>query len=913
MNGREAQMKTTHMKIITGRLLLTFTAACLAVPAFAQTSAREYSLEIERQPVADALIEFSRQTGLQFGYFPQNPTEKILVGPLSGRYTADAAITQLLLPSGLSFERLNERTIAVTGPASTKSQHRGLLGTERKTDHRTAHSFMRLADLRLAEEPAAEDVQQTGAAANAREAESDNNKRKRQREVLEEIIVTARKRTERLQDVPISIAVVSADEIDRRGLVGAEDYLRDIPGLNHLPSGYGESIVIRGLTTGTTQQNFWDGSTVATYFGETPTTTSAGTGAGGTIDVKLLDVERVEVLRGPQGTAFGNASMGGAVRTIPVAPKLDRFEGKVGAGYSVTSGTGGDNYTVQAVGNLPLIKDKLAIRATAYQYEESGFYRNRAGSDSAFQAAEVTPYGAEAFATDEEEVGAYYAAGGRIAALFQASDDLRFTLSYLLQKTETDSFPVANSGTYEQTLLQVAPAHVVRGQEGGIFDTDIDIANAMMEYNLGWANLLATYSYTKSGSIQSAAFGTIGLGWPESYLADSDHREHVGEIRLATQFDGAWNFLAGLYAEDLKDEYLADYIWHGDPATNFLAPGVEFMGVYPDRRNLEQKAAFGEVSWELLQGLTLTGGVRVYEYDRTFQVDAVGPPWGDDGLHIREDTTDSGENFRASLSYKLDDALLYATWAQGFRLGPLQTGVPSGVCDLDGDGIVDGTTSITVESTRIVNDDSVDSYELGGKFALLDRRLTIDAAVFRTEWSQIPVTVTGGSGGCPRGWLANVGDAQVEGVEFQANYQITEPFSVNFGGSWIDARLTKDVAALGVSKGDSLPSSPEFNANLSAQYEFGIGGYKAFVRADSIYVGSFYGNLQESPITKSDGYVKLDASARVEIGNLNVDLFVRNLTNEDAFTFREGFSWVGEFYGYRLRPRTIGFRLGYTF
>lgn len=902
-------MKTTHMKTIAGGLL-TFTAACLAVPAFAQTSAREYSLEIERQPVADALIEFSRQTGLQFGYFPENPTEKILVGPLSGRYTADAAITQLLLPSGLSFERLNERTIAVMGPASTKSQRRGLLGTERKTDHRTAHSFMRLADLRLAEEPATEDVQQTGTAANARESESDNDKRKRQRGVLEEVIVTARKRTERLQDVPISIAVVSADDIDRRGLVGAADYLRGIPGVNQTDVGYGgQSIILRGLETTTFSQNFSGGTTAATYFGETPTTNSSGL-LGSNVDIKLVDIERVEVLRGPQGTAFGNSSMGGAVRTIPAAPKLNRFEGRLGAGYSLTSGTGGTNYNLQAVGNLPLIDDRLAVRATAYAFSDSGIYHNRAGSDAAFQAV-FAPFGVEAFASDDDEVGAYYSTGARVAALFKASDHLRFTLSYLTQKNETDGSPGANSGRYEQAFLRVAPGHVFRGQTGGIVDTSIDIANAVMEYDLSWADLLATYSYLEGGAENAVPVGNANLPWPISAKQFSPHRERSGEIRLATKFDGAWNFLAGLYAENQDDAYDSDWIWFGDPATNFFSlAGERDLLDYVDRRDLKQKAAFTEVSWEFLPRFTLTGGVRAYDYERTTRIDTSGPLVGGTVSSRRNDADANGENFRANLSYKpSDDTLLYAGWAQGFRLGRPQPEVPSGACDIDGDGLIDGT-SVTIESTGHVDSDGVDNYELGGKFALRDRRLTIDAALFRMDWSDLPALVTPG---CGFSYTANAGGARSEGIELQANFHVTDAFRVEVGGSWIDARLTKDVPVQGFKAGDRLPASPKVNANLGLQYEFDIAGHAAFVRADSIYVGPFFAVVGDSsPDTEAGDYVKLDATARVTMRNLNIDLYVRNLTNEDALTHLV--SGLGNlFFGYRLRPRTIGIQLGYSF
>jgi iron complex outermembrane recepter protein len=842
--------------------LLASIVACIGFlgtpPALAQSTTLE--LNIPAQPMEATLRHLAEKHKVQVVFSP-TVVRGVMAPELRGSYTIDQAMQRLTEGTQLSYSFNGRDTVVVK---------------EKSEERRAAPTTSLPSDVHKAES----------------------------------IMVTATKREERLIDVPMSVAVVTKDEIDRRGLVSAADYLRGIPGVNQVDSAIGQSIVIRGIETSLLAQNALSGPTIATYFGETPTTTSAGLGGGTNVDLKLVDIERVEVLRGPQGTAFGNSSLGGAVRTIPVAPRLDRFEGRVGASYSATSGTGGDNYMGQAVINVPLVNDKAAIRAVAYQFKESGFYRNRAGSDAAFRAVAATPYGAEAFATNEENVGAYYAAGARAAALFQASDDLKFTLSYLSQKTESDGFALATSGTYEQTVLQIPLEHVVRGRKGGVFDTDIDLANAVMEYSLGWANLLATYSYIKSGTTASLPFTYAEFNFPWSSVGRSDHREYVGEIRLATKLDGAWNLLAGLYAEEVRDDSGQDNVWYGDPASNFIAPGVRSFGDRFEKRNLKQKAAFGEASWEFVPRLTLTGGVRTYKYDRTAQVDTTGPLYGN--THDLGNTTASGATGRANLSFKPDDGvLLYAGWSQGFRLGKPQAGLPSGVCDRDGDGIVDGT-SIAIESTRKTNADNVDNYELGGKFALLDRRLTIAADVFRMDWSGMPLTVTVPSCNFLT-YLANGRKAVSEGIELQTSFQITKPFRIDFGGSWIRARLTEDAPAANAFKGDRLPGSPQTTVNLSLQYEFVIGGYKAFARADSIYVGSFYGDLQQTANLKTNGYAKLDASTRVEIGSLNIELFVRNLTNEDSFTNRGAFNNVGPFYGYRLRPRTIGFQVGYVF
>ena len=855
---------------------LSLSLFLLGGTAIAQTHDQPFEITIPAGNLAEALEKLGDQSGLQIMYEPA-VARGIRVAAVNGKITPGDALTRLLAQTGLEADRVNDKTVV-----------------------------LRRADAKQEPKPVKKEQAEPSAA---------NRPAQESSEQLEEIIVTASKRKERLQDVPISISVVTADDIDRRGLVGAADYLRGTPGANQVEGAPSQTIVIRGTESNTTFQGFRGGETTGTYFGETPTMGVAGM-AGANVDIKLVDIERVEVLRGPQGTAFGGTSMGGAVRTIPMVPKLNQFEGSLGAGYSATSGTGGENHSFQAVGNIPLVTDKLAIRALAYAFSDSGFYRNRAGSDPAFQTAIAIPFGAAAFATDEEEVGDYYVSGGRISALFQASDELRFTFAYLTQKNETDGVAVANSGTYEQTIFQVAPEHALRGQTAGGIDQSIDIGNVTMEYGLGWADLLATYSHIEGGTTYVRPWTSIGFNFPVSNYIETPHRAQVGEVRLATHLDGAWDFLLGLYAEKSEDDYLSDTIWFGNPARNIYgAQAGRDLEDFLERRHLKQQAAFGEASWEFLPSWTLTGGVRAFAYDRSGRIDESGPTAGGSPPPILGRIEDSGTTFRGNLSYQpSDNAHLYAGWSQGFRIGGPQRGLPAGACDRDGDGIADGT-DVNIESTRTIGADEVDSYELGGKFALLDRRLTIDAAVFRMEWTGMPVsrTISSPNPGCGGGFSVNAGTALSEGIELQANWQATDSLRVDLGGSYIHARLTEDVPAQRFVAGDRLPGAPKVNGSLGLQQDFAIGSHAAFVRTDAIYIGSFFGDVLQSPVTESGDYVKIDATARVAIDKLNIDLYVRNLTNEDAFTFRGSYNFagLGDAYGYRLRPRTIGLQLSY--
>ncbi len=877
------------------RLYGTVSTLVLALALTGQAAwAADKSFDIPAQPLSKALLQYSQQSDVVVAA-PYPLVEGKQAPALKGNMAPDVALDRLLAGSGLRASAGPNGEVMIQPVAQRLS---GATPPPRPGEA-----------ARVKETQAANPIQ-TAAAEPTSAAASRSEERLSQ---VEEVVVTATRRAQNIEDVPISMAVLTAAEIDRRGLINSADYLRSIPGVSQTEGFPGQAVTIRGLETTRDLQNYGSGTTVATYFGETPTSNSAGLGGGSNIDLKVVDIARVEVLRGPQGTSFGDSSMGGAVRTIPVAPKLDRFEGKVAAGYSRTSGTGGDNYNVQAIGNIPLVADKLALRVTGYQDRDDGFYRNRAASDSTFAARAVTPYGAQAFALDKEHVGSHAVVGARAAALFQGSDDFRFTATYVKQKTEINGPPVATSGGYDQTTLQVAPEHVVRGQTGGASDTDIDLVNALAEFKLSWADLLASYSYVSSTSTQAYQYTYINSLFPASFKADSRHLEHIGELRLVTNFSGPWNFIAGLYIQRVRDKEFNDYLWYGTPATSIFRPQQRALGTFFDRRTLTQKAAYGEASWEIVPRLVLTGGVRGYKYDRTFHYDADGTPFfGAAGVHVLTDTGVSGATGRVNLSYKItDDALVYGGWSQGFRLGQLQRGVPPGTCDLNNDGVIDGT-NITVASTRKLNSDTVENFEVGGKFATHNRRLMVSADAFHMNWSGMPIRAIAPCSGVTQSYTANAGSSTSQGVEFQANVRVTDAIRLDVGGSYVDAKLSEAIGQpLNAPKGTRLPS-PKVNANLGLEYGFQVAGYQTFLRTDVVYVGPFSSTVSLLPNTVAGDYVRIDLSARVEVRNFNVTLFVDNLGNEDAFTYRYS-SNLGPLWGSRLQPRTIGLRAGYSF
>ncbi len=892
--------------------------------AHAQTAT--YQFDLPAQPLADALRAVGRQTSKNILFDPAL-VERITAPALRAQLTLSEAVNQLLAGTRLSIRDIPPNTLVVQDGASAGSVSTPLRADETAAP-KTAEETLRLTQA-ASSSASAQKTPSAGSSDSSpsrsgspTDAANDSGSRG-----IQEIIVTAQKRAERIQDVPISIAVMTGQDIERRGFIGMEDYLRAIPGVSQIDrGGIDNTIVIRGISVTPQNENLSTGGpTAASYFDEVLITSAAGKFAGG-IDVRPVDIERIEVLRGPQGTTFGAAALGGAVRMIPVKPKLDGFGARLAGNYSNTGKLGGDNSMIQGMVNLPVLADKVAIRAVAYRYDESGFFRNVAGVDPGTLATAATR-GLTDYVSGfvQDDVGRMTTVGGRFAALWQATDRLQLSVNFLTQRIEQDGDPTATVGPYEQARIPVDPRDRVRGEEGGTGDTHMDLASAVLSYDLGWSDLTAIGSWINSGSDWSYSADRVGILNPSSRASGRD-KYLTGEVRLASKFTGRLQFLGGLFAQEWDDASLQVFHWPGTPAQNFWVTDPQSVSLQTFERT--QNAIFGEVSYGFTEKLTLSLGGRYFEYEERaaalVEGGILGVPGGiplvplGAGVPVLSRGKDQGSTYKAQLAYKpTSDGLLYASWAQGYRIGPPDgPGVPAGNCDIDNDGRVDNT-NVTLESTKHVDPDELDSYELGAKFAFMDGRLALNASVYHIDWTGVPVRVqpTFSTSLCT--FTANAGEATSEGMDLQLSFLATPGLRIDMSGGYTDAKLSKDVPAQGWRKGDRLPASPKLNANLGAQYEFDLASHRTFVRADTTYVGDFYGDLLETPGLKAGDYIQVDARAGVAIKKASVELFVHNLTNEDAYTWRgiggSASGAVKPFYGYRLQPRTVGIQLTYDF
>ena len=647
------------------------------------------------------------------------------------------------------------------------------------------------------------------------------------------------------------------------------------------------SVVIRGIASSPQTED----SSAGVYFGETPISdlgSSSGLGNAGNADIKLVDIERVEVLRGPQGTLYGSGSMGGTVRVIPTGPNLEQLEGKLATRYSQTGGDGGDNTMLQGALNVPVIEDKLAVRGVLYRFDNSGYITNVAESQPSSSITNAVSMGSKA--EDRDDVGNETYKGVRLTALWKPTDNFDVTLGYIQQEIEQDGTPEINldlEGDYQQRRVNTGP----EGVSYESLENDIDISSLTLNYDFGWSSITSSSSWVDYESAVETDFSHI-FG---PYYSDSTKvfDFFIQEVRLISQLDGRLQFVAGLYYEDKENEFKFLIPWSGDPA---LDTGP-LQNVDTDR-TIEQQAFFGELSYDLSDKLVATVGGRYFDYERT-RVDTADVAGIRRFTNRETGTEETGQTYKANLTYNPnDDMLVYAQWAEGFRLGKGQA-----------ENI--RCTDLGIETPSSVDSDTSENFEIGFKSSLVDNSVMFNAAIYRINWDDIPIKVQ------PEGRCSyddNAGTAKSEGIEIELLARLTESFQLDLSASYGEATLTEDAPAVGGSKGDDLPGSADYNVNLGLEYNFILAGYDSFSRIDYAYLGEYH-NSFNSEGQAAGGFGQINFKVGVEIDKVALDLFVNNLADDDGLTWVEStnFNLSGVSRAYRIRPRTVGLNLSYSF
>lgn len=717
---------------------------------------------------------------------------------------------------------------------------------------------------------------------------------------LEEIVVTASKRRESVLSLPISVSAIDAEQIERKGVKDLEELSRSVPGLGVTPAAENEPkrFVLRGIGPA-----FGTAATVAVYVDDTPIT--IGTNSP---DLKLFDVERVEVLRGPQGTLFGSSAMGGAIRYVAPQPSLDEFSGTAKVETSATA-EGSQNYEAQAAVGGPL-SENVAFRV-------SGFYRKDGGYVDVVD--EVSGDIADEDANSADSMG------GRLALRLRLGESAEATLSVLYQNQEYDDLSFFHSlRGMGEPLVALDELQKTERVDIALEDR-LFLPNLLVKADLGFAELTSSTSVQRQrvDLLNDLSYFIQGLfGLPGSEVAvPSDRVRHFDafaqELRLASDGEGAFSWLVGLYYRETKatmSQVIGSNLDSllGAPADLFLPDAPGAIETLEEIFRAKEQAIFGEASYNFTPALKLTAGVRYSSLERDVrQVETFAPLLGG-GAAVVDPPASSEEPFtpKLSLSYDVaEDVMVYATAAKGFREGgpnPPLLLVESCLDSLASFGL--SGPPITFES------DNLWSYELGTKFRTDDRRLRFQGAVFQIDWRDIQQTIPVGQT-CGSSPNVNFGEARVRGVESELSWRALDSLTVDLAGAYTEAEITEDLVPLNVEAGTPLSGVPEWTVSLSAQNDFVFSnGWEGYLRAEYQYVGDanrFLDTGGGQPDLKRGAYDVVALRAGVAAGAYEFSLFADNLLDErpiiaEGFgSFAPGFNNQGAART-TIRPRTIG-------
>ncbi|WEK44770.1 MAG: TonB-dependent receptor [Candidatus Sphingomonas colombiensis] len=713
-----------------------------------------------------------------------------------------------------------------------------------------------------------------------------------------DVVVTATRRSERLLDVPVSVTAFSQAELTQKGIVGFDGIARETPGvvLNQA-SDNNARFTARGIST-----NGWGAglqTTTTIYLDELPLSTIGNTV---TLNPNIYDVERVEFLRGPQGTLFGSGSLSGALRILTKSPNLGEYDSSALVDIGLTPDGGGIRQRYNGMVNMPIVNDKLALRVVGYARNEEGYIDN--------------------IGTGVKNANTLKDWGGRAILLFKPTDRLSIRLLGSYENSDPQDASLTSPSLGDRKRYSARP---------DLYTTKTQIYNATVDYQFGGAHLTSSSTYSiGKGRFDVDLAGTFALTVP-FYLADGyTAKTFVQEARLISDPGGKFDWVVGGFYLHRDTEVLGEN--QTDKA--FLAargitglPGVAFSKFGSDARTYEL-AGFGELTYHLTDELSLTGGLRYGKYGGTVDTYAgfdtqyfVYALYGLNGPLAMTPTSATTTRYpsaekaswKASVSYKPShDMTTYATVSTGYRT-PVYNSRAGSVSTIDkNDLVIPGGAG----------SDNLTNYELGLKGRWLGGKLSANLAAYYIDWRNIQVQANRQSDSVQ--FATNVGRAASKGLE--AEIVLVPARGVTFGvnGSLNDAKVTRlsaqEAAISGAVKGSRL-ASPHLQGSVFGSYNYGLGhGATGFSGFQVQHVGSFPNGFPNTPgkpgvvsplYDLTDSYTFINLQTGINLGKLTATFYVENLGNSRATTYIHPEAFIYSRYAI-LRPRTFGVRVGYN-
>ena len=759
---------------------------------------------------------------------------------------------------------------------------------------------------------------------------------------LAEVVITAEKVKSTIQDTPISLSAISGQHLTAAGLGSIEAIAREVPGLSMRSAGPGlTEYEARGLAS-----NGGAAPTVGFYLDEIPLSPPALSQSGKVvIDPNLYDIDRVEVLRGPQGTLYGSSSMGGTIKIVTNQPKLRLFEGSGQVTLSNTAG-GGGNWSGNAMLNLP-IGDRLAIRIVGSDLHRRGWIDNvnlgtagfplTLGSSAYGDLGAVTPVSVIKKANDERLWG------GRVTVRFEASENLSISVMAFKQSLVLGGYDLLDGPVTGPAPGPVYNAHFSAFPlREGVSD-DIQIFSSTINANLGFADLTTATSYFDRSAIQTqdasqSVYWTNGGGTPlvpVPYSEADPSRQFSQEIRLTSHDEGNLHWVAGAYYNRLHS------VWQEISNNAALVPaGVtvtpqsafeqgSFFSAY-NPYTVSQIALFADGSYKLAAHWKLAGGLRWYKYSS--RQDEIS--WGFDGpnpdrttAYANATTTraaDRGYNPRVNLSYEpTRDLTVYAAAARGFRPGGANQILPP----------PSSPPHCALAGPLAFGPDDAWNYEVGEKAKLFGNWLTVNGDVYYIKWSGVQQVFTLL---CGYQFYNNAGDGRAFGPELEVNAKLTDSWSMALSGAWTDSRITHpsaDYLVYLTTQASVAPGAHAFcqtaagctapilnvaktTASLALTYSTMAADYRLACRIAATYTGgatdvAYYYGMQ------LPSYTLVNARVTLTKDDWSAQLFVDNLSNKVALTTANNTSFqfnAPQVVRYATNPpRTVGLQLNYHF
>ena len=894
----------TIMRIVTTVAVALFTTSGLIAAESAQASITHYELNIPRQSLDTALKDLAQQTGLQVGRFSDAVKGDTLVGPITGNYSADQALKSLLAPTRLTYRNLNDHAIIVLRaedipqlpPANTLSRSggnedsssardgrgQGRQGGEdssQTNDHNSFWSRLRLAQTSQGSAQSIGSVNSASPPSNLSSATSSQGSSEPVR--LEEVVVTAQKKQERLQDVPVPVTALSADALLENNQTRLQDYYSSVPGLNLALDNRGSpAIAVRGLTT-----TIYGNPTVATVVDDVPysgSTSAAFSWAAAEFDPNEL--AQVEVLRGPQGVLYGASSLGGLIKFVTIKPSTAGFNARaqVSANSVVNGGSG---FGASGAVNVPFA-DTFALRASGFHRHDPGYIDNVLSGQHDVNDADVD--------------------GGRLSTLWQASEDISLQVSALYQRTSTGGSP--NIESQDVAGAQLADLQQSYVRNTGSYDRRLQAYTATLNAGLGSVDLASISGYAVSNS--RGSFETSNLGFTQrnsgrffgtpytAWVEDNETRKFSQEVRLSGSVSHRVDWLVGgFYTDETTD-------LNGGFSSFQGAPSWSPLGAWTASNSpvtYKETAGFANLTPHVTDRLEIQFGVRYSKNDQTFEPSTSFGPAAPLTAGPKLSSSESATTYLVTPTFRFSrDLMIYGRIASGFRPGGINT----------------AENSPTVHP-QTFGPDKTQNYEVGLKGAFLDNRLSLNASLYTINWRDIQITISDSVTG--ETYAVNLGAARTRGAEVEFEARPSRGLTISGWAAFTDAKLTADfppgAAAFG-SRGDRLPYSSRFTTALSLQQEFPLfGSATGFGKLSVTHVGERQGEFasgfgQGRQIYPSYTTVDLLAGARFDSWTAN--LYANNVSDKRG-VLAGGLGTLNSFSFTYIQPRTIGLSLSRSF